>query len=400
MADNYSLESINFYDDKLNATRCDGEAYVVARDILKNIGFDVTKINNQVTSWANDAVIKRGIKSISVLTNGGPQKCICLKENFVPLALAKISVTQTMLNSHPEITAKLIRYQLECGTVLYKYFHTAKRIDPDLPLSREEMAMYYSHLTKSLESYCNVLAKRDQSRDKFVTEILQAQSDAISQISATLKSLSVNNVANAVIENKATTEIENKTDIKANNTSFDNPEYYEWKKIAKAACAKAAPILGYKDYKYTIGYIVEQMRLEFPDFDERYKNFKENSPRNSASKITMISMSEAFRSSFDKHLDNIFSGKVGLVAKGCISKTKTPDSFKSVLSKLGTPSPRLYEKVYRRMERDFGINLDDIRKAAEEKYGTKCSTAYAIVADNGVNEIFLKAVDSLMNEVA
>ena len=55
-------------------------------------------------------------------TNGGNQDVLCLKLDFVPLWLAKISITPTMSRETPELADRLEQYQLKAKDVLAAAF--------------------------------------------------------------------------------------------------------------------------------------------------------------------------------------------------------------------------------------------------------------------------------------
>lgn len=55
-------------------------------------------------------------------TKGGTQRTLCLKLDFVPLWLAKISITPTMKQETPELAEKLMEYQLKAKDVLAAAF--------------------------------------------------------------------------------------------------------------------------------------------------------------------------------------------------------------------------------------------------------------------------------------
>lgn len=55
-------------------------------------------------------------------TNGGMQEVLCLKLDFVPLWLAKISITPTMERETPELAERLEQYQLHAKDVLAAAF--------------------------------------------------------------------------------------------------------------------------------------------------------------------------------------------------------------------------------------------------------------------------------------
>ena len=182
---NNRQELVDFYGDRITAIQePSGDIYVVAREILKNIGFDDYKIDNQRKAWNKDIVISKGSKILLTLTNSrGMQQTSCINRKYIPLALAKISITPSMQRDQPEIVEKLIRYQEECADVLFKHFYkcsnetnntVVKKTDED-PITREELAMYFKYMTDMFTEYINVLDRRDAEREKYfsiATELL------------------------------------------------------------------------------------------------------------------------------------------------------------------------------------------------------------------------------------
>ena len=55
-------------------------------------------------------------------TNGGIQDVFVIKEDYVTLWLAKISLTPVMQKENPKAVEKLINYQLKCAKVLHEAF--------------------------------------------------------------------------------------------------------------------------------------------------------------------------------------------------------------------------------------------------------------------------------------
>lgn len=65
---------------------------------------------------------RNNLRPVMLPTNGGTQDVLCLSLDFVPLWLAKISVTPTMKENNPELVDKLIQYQLKAKDVLAQAF--------------------------------------------------------------------------------------------------------------------------------------------------------------------------------------------------------------------------------------------------------------------------------------
>ena len=177
-------ESLLFYGDKLTALMdSDGEIFVVMNEILRAIGFDDNKVYNQRKAWGQDAWIQEGTKTLPVLMkNGGMQNTTCLNRRYLPLAIASISLTPTMQREHPEIVDKLKRYQTKCSDVLYEYFFrkqqekSGKQLGADIPLTREEMAAYFTCLMDTFKGYTAMLDRRDSERETLLTKLVDSQS--------------------------------------------------------------------------------------------------------------------------------------------------------------------------------------------------------------------------------
>ena len=64
----------------------------------------------------------KGRENFPLPTNGGVQEVLCLKLDFIPLWLAKISITPTMEQETPELATRLIEYQLKAKDILAEAF--------------------------------------------------------------------------------------------------------------------------------------------------------------------------------------------------------------------------------------------------------------------------------------
>lgn len=69
-----------------------------------------------------DKALSKGGSNLTLPTNGGLQEVLCLKLDFVPLWLAKISITPTMERETPELADRLEQYQLHAKDVLAAAF--------------------------------------------------------------------------------------------------------------------------------------------------------------------------------------------------------------------------------------------------------------------------------------
>ena len=77
-------------------------------------------------------------------TRGGNQETICLKLDFVPLWLAKISITPTMEAETPELADRLEQYQLRAKDVLAAAFLPVSAA-PDMDALSPELRLLINH---------------------------------------------------------------------------------------------------------------------------------------------------------------------------------------------------------------------------------------------------------------
>ena len=90
--------------------------------VCRGIGLSQGQEKRQVANLKNDIVLSQGVANLQLPTNGGNQKALCLKLDFLPLWLAKISITPTMKRENPQLVENLITYQLKAKDVLAAAF--------------------------------------------------------------------------------------------------------------------------------------------------------------------------------------------------------------------------------------------------------------------------------------
>lgn len=117
------VKEVNFNGDRLVAIQ-DAKNIIWAgvRAICQNIGFSKNQIDNQIDKINNDIVLSQGAGNFPILTKGGEQVTLCILIDFLPLWLAKISITPTMKKNNPKLVEKLIAYQLKAKAVLAAAF--------------------------------------------------------------------------------------------------------------------------------------------------------------------------------------------------------------------------------------------------------------------------------------
>ena len=96
--------------------------WVGVRWVCEGIGFREDKTDNERKKLSKDIVLSRGVKFYSLPTNRGNQDVLCLQLDYLPLWLAKISITPTMQRNNPEVVERLVEYQIKAKDVLAAAF--------------------------------------------------------------------------------------------------------------------------------------------------------------------------------------------------------------------------------------------------------------------------------------
>lgn len=100
----------------------DGKVFVGVRWVCEGIGLTKGQMQSERKRIQEDVVLQKGERNFILPTNGGKQDVLTIELDFLPLWLAKISITPNMQTNQPEVTENLIQYQLKAKDVLASAF--------------------------------------------------------------------------------------------------------------------------------------------------------------------------------------------------------------------------------------------------------------------------------------
>ncbi|PAD73698.1 ORF6C domain-containing protein [Paenibacillus campinasensis] len=122
--------------DLLGVKASDGKVYVGVRWVCEGIGLTEDQMKNERKKIQSDLVLKQGGLNLTLNGNGGARDVLTIELDFLPLWLAKISITPNMQRNQPEVAEKLIQYQLKAKDVLAAAFiqrdHHFNNMSPEL----------------------------------------------------------------------------------------------------------------------------------------------------------------------------------------------------------------------------------------------------------------------------
>ena len=174
--ENLQVKEVSFNGADLLAAqnKDDGKIYVGVSWVCSGIGFSKNQKDRQVKNVQSDVVHNNGCVKFDAGVIDPNNETLALDINFLPLWLAKISITPTMKKENPEMVDKLIEYQLQAKDVLAKAF-----LDNQLPamisdyinMSDEDKAIeYFTKLkeNKVLGETIKLQAPKVEKYDKFI----------------------------------------------------------------------------------------------------------------------------------------------------------------------------------------------------------------------------------------
>lgn len=142
MENELEIKSVPFMGAELMAARdTDGQIWAGVRWMCDGIGLSKGQMQNERTRIHNDKVLSQGERNLVLPTRGGNQETLCLKLDFVPLWLAKISITPSMEDETPELADRLEQYQLRAKDTLAEAFLPAAA-NPNFTSLSPELQMF------------------------------------------------------------------------------------------------------------------------------------------------------------------------------------------------------------------------------------------------------------------
>lgn len=156
----------------------DGKVWVGVKWICEGLGLTEGQIKSERKKIQNDLVISKGGRNLILPTSGGEQETLVLNIDFLPLWLAKISITPSMQENSPEVVEKLIEYQLKAKDVLAKEFlnKMTTYIGNYLDMSEEDRAIAFFTSKKELKVK-NELLEIQKPKIEMYDKMISAEND-------------------------------------------------------------------------------------------------------------------------------------------------------------------------------------------------------------------------------
>lgn len=149
-------KEVDFYGDEIMCVQdtSTGKIYVGVSWICSGIGLSKSQKDTQVQKIQKDLALKMGCLKFQAGVFDENNETISLELDYLPLWLAKISITPKMQEENPILASKLLNYQLKAKDVLAEAFIEPREVNLDkfqIPTTLSEALMLSANLAKENE---------------------------------------------------------------------------------------------------------------------------------------------------------------------------------------------------------------------------------------------------------
>lgn len=375
------VKDVEFNGAVLRAAQIEDIVWVGVRWVCQGLGLSDGKVKSERKKIQEDLVLKQGTRFLPLGTGNSDSEVLCLMLDFLPLWLAKISITPTMKRENPELVDRLIEYQLKAKDVLAEAFLSKKKEEisavrnnmiqipiPEVPNYAEEFEILYAKLD-DLE---------EQNRKLY---------DGMSNMAKLLLDIS---------SRKETQLPENKIPIK------EISEEDSWKRIVYGKAENIVCNSSFRKTASVLKHIYDYMRQNYGIcWEQEAKDYKErNNLSYSPKTIEVVYQNEDLKSIFMAVLTDM-EYKVKEVKEKKNEIDWSDQQILPLVKKYNDHSNGFmvtYRKVYVRMEENSRISWKNLTTRYINECGGKPTKKDLINTRKSLQKKFTKAIEELMAE--
>lgn len=235
---NLIVKNVDVLGDSIMAAKDkDANVWVGVRWVCNALDMTEGQMKRQIKNIKKDMVFgEGGSNQIPLPTNQGVQDVFCIRNDFIPLWLAKISITQKTREERPEFSKKLLDYQLRAKDILAEAFMPKQ---PQLPQTTDGkialLAQGHVELKEEIDT-----VKADLEAFKMDLPILPIEADRITE--------AVKKKGVSVLGGKQSNAYKNRgIRQKAYNNIYANLKYNfgvkTYKSLKRSQCEQAVEII-------------------------------------------------------------------------------------------------------------------------------------------------------------
>lgn len=134
------VKNVDVLGDSIMAAKDEeGNVWAGVSYFCNALGMTKGQKDRQVTNVQKDEALKRGCLRLEAGVLDSSNETIALRIDYIPLWLAKITITEKTRKEHPELADKLLEYQLRAKDILADAFMPKHPKIPQSPLELLEL---------------------------------------------------------------------------------------------------------------------------------------------------------------------------------------------------------------------------------------------------------------------
>lgn len=160
------VKNVNVLGDSIMAAKDEeGNVWAGVSYFCNALGMTKGQKDRQVTNVQKDEALKKGCLRLEAGVLDSSNETIALRIDYIPLWLAKITITEKTRKEHPELADKLLDYQLRAKDILAEAFMPKQ---PKIPQSPLELLELHYEAIKQVDGKVNEIRNEFE---KFKQEI-------------------------------------------------------------------------------------------------------------------------------------------------------------------------------------------------------------------------------------
>lgn len=370
MINGLTVKDVDFCGSMLKAAQdMNNVIWVGVRWICDGIGLSEGQIKRERKKLKEDLVLSKGGRNLVLPTNGGNQEVLCIMLDYLPIWLAKISITPTMKKENPELVDKLVKYQLKAKDVLAAAFLGKKEmssVQPSLP--RNVVQVQLPEIPDYMEQFAEINRKIDKFYEDMgkLTKIIIQRSEPVSM--------------------NAPKQIEIKTDDQA-----------IWKQSMYRKMDSILDGEAFQDKSEIMKYIYKYMNRNYGIvWDQEIKEYiEQNNCSQKPSTIDVVYGNDTYRSIFEAILTD-------LEGKSVPNRKTTDDVIRPLIEKYNDHSNAgmsTWRRVYQEIDQKYHPCWKNLETRYINRHGIKTlSKKQLIETQPGLRKKFEAVVKDMLSE--
>ncbi len=377
-----AVKDVEFNGAVLRAAQIEDIVWVGVKWICDGIGLSEDRGKYERKKIQKDLVLSKGVNFYPLGTDNANSDVLCLMLEYLPLWLAKISITPTMKKENPELADRLVEYQLKAKDVLAEAF-LSKRKEEVVPAVRNNMIQIP---IPEIPNYA----------EEF--EILYAKLDDLEEQNRKLYD-GMSNMAKLILDMSSRKEVQiPEVKVPVQNISEED----SWKRVIYGKAENIVCNSSFRKTASVLKHIYDYMRQNYGIcWEQEAKDYKErNNLSYSPKTIEVVYQNEDLRSIFIAVLTDMeYKAKEIKEKKNEIDWSD--QQILPLVKKYDDHSNGFmatYKKVYTRMEENGRVGWKNLTTRYINECGGKPTKKDLINTRKSLQKKFTKAIEELMAE--